>query len=78
MAGFTFNQLDDETRRRMLEEHTLDRTGNRVYLGKRLNTKGDSTYEVALPDTLTNGTPETLQAILEPIPGDLWIPSTNR
>lgn len=59
MSDFDFPQLD----------------GQRVYVGKRLNERGERTYLDALSDSLKTGTPSTLQDLLEPVPGDLWIES---
>lgn len=58
----------------MIEEFEADVAARRLYIGKRLNELGEEAYRAALPDALALGSPEGLQAKLEPVPGDLWIP----
>lgn len=74
MTSFEFPQLDAMTRSAMTEEFEADVASERLYIGKRLNELGEAAYRDALPDALRNGSPEALQAKLEPVPGDLWIP----
>ncbi|MGU3436028.1 hypothetical protein ACNHUS_23795 [Actinomycetes bacterium M1A6_2h] len=72
MSSFEFPQLDARTRELMLEEFFADCTGNRLYTGDRLNDEGRRLYTEALEGALAEGTPLSLQQVLEPVPGTLW------
>ena len=73
MSSFVFPQLDDRTRALMLEEFVDDRSGDRLYTGDRLNDHGRALFCEALEGALAEGTPLSLQQVLEPVPGNLWL-----
>jgi hypothetical protein len=75
VTGFTFPQLDDRTRSLMRQEFGDDSASGRVYVGKRLNADGERVYLDALPRAFKEGSATDLQAVLEPVPGELWIPA---
>jgi hypothetical protein len=72
MSSFEFPQLDARTRELMLDEYFADCKGDRLYTGDRLNDAGRLLYTEALEGALAEGTPLSLQQVLEPVPGTLW------
>lgn len=70
---FTFQNLNSETRRYMLEELDLDESQGTLYMGKRLNHEGRRRYPEFLRQALKDGDPYTLAAELGEVPGQFWV-----
>ena len=71
--SFTFENLNGETRKYMLEEVDLDQSEGSLYLGKRLNEEGRRLYPALLGQALQEGDPYSLAEALGEVPGELWI-----
>ncbi|HUX02033.1 MAG: hypothetical protein WBD63_02490 [Phycisphaerae bacterium] len=70
-----FPELDEEIRKLMLDEVSLDEKSNDgIYPGKYLNEKGRKEYPALLREALTSGNPDTFTQVLSPCPGPFWIP----
>lgn len=59
MANFTFLNLDEETRKLMLDEINSDICKDNLYLSNRLNVIGKENYPAFLIESVKNGTEET-------------------
>lgn len=62
--GFHFENLDEETRKLMLEEVDLDIKNKRLYLSLRLNNHGQSEYPKILKLAIENGNERTFASDL--------------
>lgn len=56
--------LDDITRTAMIAEAEADIHAGRLYLGRRLNTRGQRRWPTALAEALSQGSPDSLAAAL--------------
>lgn len=64
MANFTFFNLDEETRKLMLEEINSDISKDNLYLSNRLDINGKEKYPAFLIESVNNGTEETFTNLL--------------
>ncbi|WP_056219141.1 hypothetical protein [Chryseobacterium sp. Leaf201] len=64
MANFTFLNLDEETRKLMLDEINSDISNGKLYLSNRLNQNGKDNYQNYLLESVENGDEETFTNLL--------------
>ncbi|MEC5171543.1 hypothetical protein [Chryseobacterium nepalense] len=64
MASFNFLNLDDETRKFMMEEINYDIKNNNLFISERLNENGKKNYLSFLLQSVANGTEESFIILL--------------